>query len=204
MSYYWVQKSERVTRLLDALYERGMSDRSSEWFDRGEFEDISEKYPDKSVAIRKAYAIEEMLRKMTDENCSKHTHTYEIGEDELIVGVIPMGSNGLGKVFPNYLTESERRVASFTNKTELALLGHNTVDYNRLFAEGLNAIIAEARQKAVDLAEADAQKYAADSKRRAELLELPESAEKSLQIPRIPFMRRYRQSARSILRSTQA
>lgn len=145
MRHYWVEKSGRIERLLDALYKRGMSDRSGEWFDCREFEDIGEKYADKSAAIRKAYAIEEMLTKMTDETCSQHTHTYEIGEDELIVGVIPMGSNGLGKVFPNYLTESERRVASFTNKTEMALLGHNTVDYNRLFADGLNAIIAEAR-----------------------------------------------------------
>lgn len=159
MSYCWVPKTERVVRLLDNLYERGMSDRSSEWFDSREFEDIGAKYPDKSVAIRKAYAIEEMLTKMTDKNCSKHTHTYEIGEDELIVGVIPMGSNGLGKVFPNYLTESERRVASFTNKTELALLGHNTVDYNRLFAQGLNAIIAEAKQKADELEKADKKTY---------------------------------------------
>lgn len=159
MSYYWVPKSERVERLLDALYERGMSDRSSEWFDNSEFEDIGQKYPDKSAAIRKAYAIEEMLTKMTDKKCSKHTHTYEIGEDELIVGVIPMGSNGLGKVFPNYLTESERRVASFTNKTELALLGHNTVDYNRLFTKGLNAIIEEAKQKAEKLENANKKIY---------------------------------------------
>lgn len=154
MSYFWVPKSERVERLLGALYERGMSDRSSEWFDNREFEDIGLKYPQESAAVRKAYAIEEMLTKMTDQNCSKHTHTYEIGEDELIVGVIPMGSNGLGKVFPNYLTESERRVAAFTNKTELALLGHNTVDYNRLFAKGLSAIIAEANQKVEKLKKA--------------------------------------------------
>lgn len=154
MSYFWVPKSERVERLLGALYERGMSDRSSEWFDNREFEDIGAKYPTESAAVRKAYAIEEMLTKMTDKNCSKHTHTYEIGEDELIVGVIPMGSNGLGKVFPNYLTESERRVAAFTNKTELALLGHNTVDYNCLFAKGLSAIIAEANQKVEKLKKA--------------------------------------------------
>lgn len=154
MSYFWVPKSERVERLLGALYERGMSDRSSEWFDNREFEDIGLKYPQESAAVRKAYAIEEMLTKMTDQNCSKHTHTYEIGEDELIVGVIPMGSNGLGKVFPNYLTESERRVAAFTNKTELALLGHNTVDYNRLFAKGLSAIIVEANQKVEKLKKA--------------------------------------------------
>lgn len=159
MSHYWVQMSERVKRMLDALYERGMSDRSSEWFDCKEFDDIALKYPDKSAAIRKAYAIEEMLKKMTDEKCSKHTRTYEIGEDELIVGVIPMGSNGLGKVFPNYLTESERRVASFTNKTEMALLGHNTVDYNRLFEGGLNAIISEAKQKAAKLEQDDKKIY---------------------------------------------
>lgn len=139
--------SDRVKSLLDELYSRGMSDRSSEWFKQSEFEDIGKKYPDESVAVRKAYAIEEMLKKMTNEEISKHTHTYEISDDELIVGVMPMGSNGLGKVFPNYLTELEHRVGAVTNRTELSVLGHNTVNYDRLLAGGLNGIIADARQK---------------------------------------------------------
>lgn len=147
MSHFWFHKGERVDRLLKELYQRGMSDRSSEWFKKSEFKDIGVEYPNKPVAIRKAYAIQEMLEKMTDENISRHTHTYEIGQDERIVGVIPMGSNGLGKVFPNYLTETERRVAAFTNRTELSLLGHNSIDYNRLLKGGLTAIIDEAQKK---------------------------------------------------------
>lgn len=147
MEYFWFERGKRVEALLDELYKRGMSDRSAEWFEQSEFIDIGEKYSKKSAAIRKARAIDEMLQKLTDETCSKHTRTYEIGENELIVGVIPMGSNGLGKVFPNYLTEEERRVAAFTNRTELSLLGHNTVDYNRLLSGGLNAIIEEAKKK---------------------------------------------------------
>lgn len=165
MKHYWIPTSGRIQRLLDNLYERGMSDRSGEWFDVNEFEDIAVKIPDKPVIIRKAYAIEEMLRKMTDRKCSEHTHTYEIGEDELIAGVIPMGSNGLGKVFPNYLTEIEKRVASFTNRTELSLLGHNTVDYNRLLEGGLSAIIKDADNKLAELDRLDrSEKHISDKK----------------------------------------
>lgn len=154
MEHLWTQKSERVEKLLEELYQRGMSNRSGEWFKQSELADISQKYPEESAAVRKAYAIQEILEKMTDKEISRHTHSYEIGENERIVGVIPMGSNGLGKVFPNYLTEDEKRVGSFTNRTELSLLGHNTVDYNRLLDDGLKAIIDYAQNKVDEIEKA--------------------------------------------------
>ncbi len=155
MQNYEVERSERVTKLLKALYERGEKDRSSEWFKKEELANIAELYPDEPVIIRKAHAINEMLTKMTDKEISKRTLTYDIADGELIVGVIPMGSNGLGKVFPNYLTVNEQRIGSFTNKSELALLGHNTVNYDNLLSKGLNGIIEEAEKKLKEIQNLD-------------------------------------------------
>lgn len=151
MSTCKFEMTERVRNLLNSLYEQGKKDRSSEWFKKEEFENIAVAYPDESVIIRKAHAINEMLTKLTDKKISERTLTYKINEGELIVGVLPMGSNGLGKVFPNYLTENEQRAGAFTNKTELSLLGHNSVNYDNLLDKGLNAIIKEAEEKLEDL-----------------------------------------------------
>lgn len=147
MDKYKFESSHRVKKLLEALYEQGKKDRSSEWFKKEDFKNIAELYHDETVIIRKAHAINEMLTKMTDKNISEKTLTYRINDGELIVGVLPMGSNGLGKVFPNYLIREEQRIGSFTNKTELAILGHNTVNYDNLLDKGLNGIILEAKGK---------------------------------------------------------
>lgn len=168
MNYLWKEKGERVGRLLDELYRKGMSDRSSEWFLQSELKDISIGHEEESSAIRKAYAIEEMLTKMTNEKISEHTHTYEIGQDERIVGVLPMGSNGLGKVFPNYLTAEEKRVASFTNRTELSLLGHNTVNYHYLLKGGLKEIIAAAEDELEQIKQAQEKKQKTKEQETAE------------------------------------
>lgn len=167
----FVKSTQRVEKLLKTLKTEASRDRSNEWFEQDELQDVSINYfkytnesysekenPDKvppcrkyPVIIRKAFAIDEMLTKMTDETVSSHTHTYEIKDGELIVGIMPMGSNGLGKVFPNYLTEDEKRAASYTNKSELSILGHNTVNYNRLLSGGLEAIMNEAEEKVKEL-----------------------------------------------------
>jgi formate C-acetyltransferase len=141
------ESTNRVKNLLTELYNHANKDRSKEWFNSNELEDIAKKHYDKPVIIRKAYAIEEMLTKMTDKNISERTLTYKINDGELIVGVLPMGSNGLGKVFPNYLTENEQRAGSFTNRSELSILGHNTVNYDVLLKKGLNGIITDAKNK---------------------------------------------------------
>ena len=147
----------RVQTLLENLKDRASKDRSSEWFCEDDFKksrkDVfkqhnlanDEDYFKLSVIERKAIAIDIMLRSMTDSKVSKHTHTYEIEDGELIVGVMPMASNGLGKVFPNYMSEEEKRAASYTNKTELAILGHNTVNYDRLLSKGIEGIVSEAK-----------------------------------------------------------
>lgn len=146
-SIFNIGSTERVERLRDKLYEQALKNRASEWFRDDMFPDIGEKYPDKPVIIRRAYAIKAMLKAMTNEKNSADTHSYEINDGELIVGVLPMGSNGLGKVFPNYLTEDEKRVGTITNRTELSLLGHNTADYDRLVKHGIQGILDKCSEK---------------------------------------------------------
>ena len=155
----FIPSTNRVKKLLDNLKERALTNRSDEWFCEEDFKKSKEKvfedygftndkeYFKRPVIERKAIAIDIMLRSMTDPEVSKRTHTYEIEDGELIVGVMPMASNGLGKVFPNYLSEEEKRAASYTNKTELAILGHNTVNYEKLLSKGIWEIREEAREK---------------------------------------------------------
>lgn len=143
--------TERSDKLLQALKERALSDRTQEWFVQEELKDIAAENGQQPVIIRKALAIEEMLSKLCSPEISKRTHTYEIQDGELLVGVLPMGSNGLGKVFPNYLTEEEKRAASYTNRTAMSLLGHNTVNYDRLLTGGLQSIIKTAQKELENL-----------------------------------------------------
>ncbi|ADL50932.1 pyruvate formate lyase family protein [Clostridium cellulovorans] len=137
------KSTERVKKLKDQLFQRAMGNRAPEWFRQEELKDISKEHSTEPVIIRRAHAIKEMLTVMTNPEISKHTHSYEIADGELIVGVLPMASNGLGKVFPNYLTEDEKRAATITNRTELSLLGHNTVNYERLLKGGIREILED-------------------------------------------------------------
>lgn len=154
------ESTPRVQRLKEVLFLQGAKDRSTEWFKKSDFVNIAELYATEPVIIRKAHAIDEMLQKMTDRKISARTLTYTIHDDELIVGVLPMGSNGLGKVFPNYLIRDEQRIGSFSNKSELALLGHNTMNYDNLLSKGINELIREAKQKLKQLEDAKAARLA--------------------------------------------
>lgn len=135
--------TKRIRKLIDAMDECAWKDRSQEWLTLKMFKDIGTKYCKEPVIIRRALAISEMLEAMADSENSQTTYTYEINDNELIVGVMALGSLGLGKAFPNYLTDDEKRVATITLKTEMALFGHNTVNYERLLKYGLKKIIDE-------------------------------------------------------------
>ena len=127
-----------------------MSDRSGEWFRHDMFEDVISSQGHRSVIVRKALATRAMLRAMTDLSNSETTSSFTIENGELIVGVIPLGSLGLGKVFPDYLTEEEWRVASVTNRGEMSVFGHNSVDYKPLCEKGLKSIIQLCHDKIAD------------------------------------------------------
>lgn len=139
--------SPRIAQLRASLIKRGFEDRSKEWFVKDTLEDVGNKNPEKHVMIRRAMAIDVMLKALCNPEKYGHTHCFDIEEGDLLAGTIPMGSNGLGKVFPNYLTEEELRVGSVTNKTQMALLGHNTINYDKIVKKGLNDIIKQAESK---------------------------------------------------------
>ncbi len=131
----------RVQELYDALIERSMTDRSGEWFTQDMLPDVAVTHPNESVIMRRSYAIEGMLKAMTDLKNSKHTLTAWIAPGDLLLGTLPMGSNGLGKVFVNYLYDAEKRAGSITNRSSMSLLGHNSLNYHDLVNNGLQAII---------------------------------------------------------------
>lgn len=142
--------SVRNKILKDSLITRSLGDRSQEWFTHdmfNEIKDIRQVHKYDSVMIRKAHAIDVMLQALSDENNSKKTFTAEIFDEELLLGTLPMGSNGLGKVFPEYLSEFERRAGSITNRGSMSLLGHNTLNYEKLVNNGLQAIIDECEER---------------------------------------------------------
>lgn len=137
----------RISRMREALIERGFTNRSSEWFVKNELPNVGAIHKDKPVIVRRAIAIDEMLKAMCDPFQFENTRCFEIEEGSLLAGIIPMGSNGLGKVFPNYLTEDEIRVGSSTNKSQMAILGHNSIDYTMVLEKGLKHIIDFAKEK---------------------------------------------------------
>lgn len=137
----------RIQKLRNALVEKGSKNRAPEWVHKSKLPNIGALHPEKSVVERKALAIDAMLKALCDPSVTGNTNCYTIADGELLAGNIPMGSNGLGKVFPTYLTEEEYRVGSVTNKTEMAILGHNSINYNKVVNSGLGSIIARAEAK---------------------------------------------------------
>lgn len=142
-----MQMSPRIKRLYDTLIEKALGDRSEEWFTPEMFNDVI-KYEDDSfplwnnfdncsVIVRRAIAIDRMLEAMTDKTNSTKTHTADILPGDLLLGNMPMGSNGLGKVFPRFLTDDELRAGSITNRNATSLFGHNTMNYEELLRDGL-------------------------------------------------------------------
>jgi formate C-acetyltransferase len=139
--------SPRILRLRESLVIRGFENRASEWFKKEDLPDVAAMHPEEHVMVRRAYAIDEMLKAMCNTRKFAYTHCFEMADGDLLAGTIPMGSNGLGKVFPNYLTEEELRIGSVTNKTAMALLGHNTINYEKVVKNGLQSIIKYSENK---------------------------------------------------------
>ncbi|CAM3703250.1 Benzylsuccinate synthase alpha subunit [Vibrio aerogenes CECT 7868] len=138
------EASERIKNLHQTLIDLALTDRSGEWFDQQELDqkfDIVGKYANDSVILRRAKAIDAMMHALTDETLAQHRYTDRIHDGELLLGNMTMGSNGLGKVFPSYLTEAEQKAGSATNRGSLSLFGHNTINYEDLVNKGLKAVI---------------------------------------------------------------
>jgi len=149
--------SARTKKLFDQLIEKAQGDRSGEWFAQDMFPDLfsidsenyglSGKLEDKPVIIRRSAATDIMLKAMTDGENSKKTRTAEICEGDLLLGILPMGSNGLGKVFPQYLTKDELRAGSTACRDTMAVFSHNTMNYEKLVSFGLKSVIEKCDEK---------------------------------------------------------
>lgn len=140
-----MEKTERIQKLLDNLLNLSLTDRSEEWFRHNMFGDVGNE--DCSLIERRAMAFQEMLRAMVNPENSKKTHTYEIKPGELLVGTIPMGSVGLGKVFPNYLSDEEKRLLGVTNRDMQSTFGHNIPGHAKVLENGLKVTAAQCSEK---------------------------------------------------------
>ncbi|MGE5340866.1 MAG: pyruvate formate lyase family protein [Candidatus Omnitrophota bacterium] len=130
----------RTQELLRMLTERATTDRSGEWFSQEMFPEVSTLVGE-DIIIRRARACEAMFQTMANPKYSETTHTFEIKKGELIVGVIPLGSVGLGKAFPQYMNEKERRLASVTSRDVQSVFGHNCPDFERVLNHGLKGML---------------------------------------------------------------
>ncbi|MDR3000911.1 MAG: pyruvate formate lyase family protein [Fibromonadaceae bacterium] len=146
------EMTKRAKGLYDQLINKALGDRSGEWFTQDMFPKffskvkpkdygLEDELKTKTVLVRRAIAIDIMLKAMTNPKNSKKTHTAEIFEGDLLLGVLPMGSNGLGKVFPQFMTDDELRAGSVTNRNTMSLFGHNTMNYDKLLSSGLKKTI---------------------------------------------------------------
>ena len=151
----------RTKKLFDELIEKAQGDRSGEWFTRDMFPNLfsvdSQNYgldgrlEDKPVIIRRAAATDIMLRAMTDGENSKKTRTAEICGGDLLLGILPMGSNGLGTVFPQYLTDGELRASSVSGGKTMSIFSHNSMNYEKLVNCGLKSVIQKCDEKIEEL-----------------------------------------------------
>jgi len=89
------------------------------------------------LIIRKAKAFEKVLTEMP----------VEIKDEELIVGVVRMGSIGTGMPFPEYATEEEKKRAASKKTSPRSVWGHYVPGYPKLLGEGLSGIKEEASQR---------------------------------------------------------
>lgn len=152
----------RVQDLIKEMLRHAKSDRTGEWFDKLPSLALSlvhgkdEPLEFEDIIIRRARAFQLMLEQLTipDEEWPPRSqkHTYEIVPGELIVGVCPLGSLGIGGAFPNYLTPEEQRVGFLTSQDYIgSVIGHNVVDYSRVLKTGLKGILDDCERRLKEL-----------------------------------------------------
>ena len=142
--------TERTQALREALVEHCFGNRGDEWFKEDRLPDLIKDSPElasEPIIVRKALASHAMLEAMVAPANNDRTRTGEIRPGELVVGTMPLGSVGLGKTFPRYMTDDERRMSSLANRDEPSVFGHTTPNFERVLKRGLLDIIAFAREQ---------------------------------------------------------
>jgi len=102
---------------------------------------LNEETRKEPLIVRKALAFKKVLSEMP----------IEIKPDELIVGIIRMGSIGRGMPFPEYATEEEKKEAAKKKTSPYSVWGHYTPGYPSLLKKGLRGIREEANAKLREL-----------------------------------------------------
>lgn len=134
----------RTLNLRDNILDRAFEDRRADWIQDDQLPNIFEIYKgceNESIVTRRALAFKEMMNTLiTSKN------TFDINDGELIAGVLPMGSVGLGKRFPDYLTQEETRASAFCNRDASSVFGHTVPNFSRVMKKGLTPYIKELKR----------------------------------------------------------
>jgi hypothetical protein len=102
----------------------------------------------KPVAIRKALTIQRMLELIFDPAIARTSGSNTLSSDELIIGTLPPFSVGQGKEFVRYLTEEEELAGALDFLNELSPMGHIVPNHGVVLEQGLEAMVADARERA--------------------------------------------------------
>ena len=126
---------ERVNRLYNNLWKQMV--RKPEWWGEG-LTILNEVNPEETSLIsRQARAFAKVLKEML----------IEIRPEELIIGVMPMGSLGFGVTFPAYTTEEENKRAAENGLTYKSVFGHSLPNYQKMLQKGLKGIRKEVYER---------------------------------------------------------
>ena len=127
---------KRMEKIKDRLYHKDFYTKIEWW---GEDETIltSEEIRKEPIIIRKALGIQYLLRFMP---------AY-LKPDELIVGIINMGSIGSGREFVKYALPEELAEARKNGFNDKTVWGHHPVRYDRLLEIGLDGVKKEIHKK---------------------------------------------------------
>jgi len=130
--------TDRVMKLYDNLW--NLMTCKQEWWGEGltVFNEVNT--ADTPLTVRQARAFEKVLTEMP----------IKIRLEELIVGVMPMGTIGFGIIFPDFATEEEKKKAAEKGLTPKSVWGHYVPDYQKMLQKGLKGIREEVYKRLED------------------------------------------------------
>ena len=108
-------------KLKTRLYEKDFVTKKA-WWGEGETILTNETIKAKPIIVRKALAIEHVMKNMP----------IELMEYELIVGNPTMSSIGFGKIFPEFALPEEEEEAKKYGFSSMSTFGHVPIRYDRV------------------------------------------------------------------------
>lgn len=116
----------RIERIKKRLFEKDYHTKI-EWWGMNETILTSEEVKKEPLVVRKALAIQHLLRNMP----------VGLKDEELIVGIINMGSIGQGREIPQYALPEEIAEGAKSSFTIKSVAGHHPADYEKLLRVGI-------------------------------------------------------------------